>query len=94
MPFSQNTFTSHSLVQKTSQYSHLARMASIYNGDALTHEVALTAWLKANAASFVGFYPQATDCCGEGQPTRTPSVVVQGIRRPDDRPSSSIPYGR
>jgi hypothetical protein len=100
MPFSQNTFTSHSLVQKTSQYSQpvegrdLARMASIYDGDALTHEVALTAWLKANAASFVGFYPQATDCCGEGQPTRIPSVVVQGIRRPDDRPSSSIPYGR
>ncbi|MGI4864623.1 MAG: hypothetical protein ACRYFZ_11935 [Janthinobacterium lividum] len=98
-PFSQTTATSNSMVRKTSQYSEpvdsrdLARQATIYDGDALTHEVALTAWLKANAASFIGFYPQATTC-GATQAGRTPSVVVQGIRRPDDRPSSPIPYGR
>jgi len=99
MPFAQNTFTSHGLRIKDGQYSQpvegrdLARMASIYDGDALTHEVALTAWLTAHAARFAGFYPPAT-CCGAGQPTRTPSVVVQPIGRPQERPGNSIPYGR
>jgi hypothetical protein len=98
-PFSQTTATSNSMVRKTSQYSEpvdtrdLARQANIYDGDALSHEVALSAWLTANAASFAGFYPQAT-CCGAGQPTRTPSVVVQAIGRPDARPGNSIPFGR
>ena len=98
MPFSQTTITSNSMVRKTSQYSEpidprdLARQANIYDGDALTYEVTLAKWLKANAAEFVGFYPQAT-CCGAAQPGRTSSVVVQGIGRPNDRPSFD-PYRR
>lgn len=97
-PFSQTTATSNSMVRKTSQYSEpvdpreLARQASIYDGDALTYEVALAKWLKANAAEFGSFYPQA-NCCGAAAPSRTPSVVVQGIGRPTDRPSFD-PYRR
>lgn len=98
-PFSQTTVTSHSLVRKTSQHSEptdsrdLARQALIYDGDALTHEVALKAWLKTNAASFVGFYPQSTDC-GTTQPGRAPSPVVQAIYPAAERFGSPIPYGR
>jgi hypothetical protein len=97
-PFSQTTVTSHSTVRKTSQYSEpvddrtLARQALVFDGDALTYEVALQAWLKANAASFTGFYPQPT-ACGATQPGRVPSPVVQAIHRPADR-FSPIPYGR
>jgi hypothetical protein len=99
MPFAQNTAVSNGFVVKKSQYSEasdgrdLARMASIYDGDALTHEVHLTTWLKANATLFAGFYPQAT-CCGAGQVSSTPSVVVQAIRRPDDVPGSYPSYRR
>jgi hypothetical protein len=95
MPFSQTTATSNSMVRKTSQYSEpvdtrdMARQASIYDGDALTYEVALAKWLRANAAEFGSFYPQAT-CCGAAAPSRTPSVVVQGIRRPDN----TLPFPR
>ena len=91
MPFSQTTATSNSMVRKTSQYSEpadtrdLARQANIYDGDALSNEVALGKWLRANAGEFVGFYPQAT-CCGATTPGRTPSVVVQAITRLDERP--------
>jgi hypothetical protein len=98
MPFAQQTAVSNGFVVKTSQHSQpadgrdLARQATIYDGDALTYEVALAKWLKANAAEFGSFYPQA-NCCGASAPSRTPSVVVQGIRRPDDRPSFD-PYRR
>lgn len=98
MPFSQTTATSNGMGRKTSQYSEpvdprdLARQATIYDGDALSHEAALAKWLKANAAEFDGFYPQAS-CCGATQPSRTPSVVVQGIGRPTDRPGFD-PYRR
>lgn len=97
-PFSQTTVTSNSMVRKTSQYSEpvdprdLARQATIYDGDALSYEVALAKWLKANAAEFDGYYPQAS-CCGTIAPSRTPSVVVQGIGRPNDRPGFD-PYRR
>jgi hypothetical protein len=97
-PFSQTTATSNSMVRKTSQYSEpvdtrdLARQANIYDGDALTYEVALAKWLRANSAEFGSFYPQP-NCCGATAPGRTPSVVVQGIRRPDDKPSFD-PYRR
>ena len=102
MPFSQTTATSNSMVRKTSQYSEavdtrdLARQASIYDGDALTSEVALAKWLRANAAEFGSFYPQASTCCGAGAPGRTPSVVVQGIRRLDEprRPAMAAPWER
>jgi hypothetical protein len=99
-PFSQTTQTSNGPRQKSGQYSEpidgrdLARQALIYDGDALTHEVALKAWLKTNAALFTGFYPQPTDCCGTAQPGRAPSPVVQAIYRPNDRFGSPIPYGR
>ncbi len=99
MPFSQTTVTSHSLVQKTSQYSQpvdgreLARMASIYDGEALSHEVTLRAWLHVNGHLFSGFYPQAT-ACGRVETSSTPSVVVQAIRRPDDEPGSYPHYRR
>lgn len=98
MPFAQQTAVSNGFAVKTSQYSQpadgrdLARQASIYDGDALTYEVALAKWLKANAAEFGSFYPQPS-CCGVPRPGRTPSVVVQGIRRPDDRPDT-LPYRR
>jgi hypothetical protein len=88
-PFSQTTATSNSMVRKTSQYSEptdsrdLARQASIYDGDALSYEVSLRDWLKVNGALFGEFYPPAT-CCGTPEVTRTPSVVVQAIRRPED----------
>jgi len=98
-PFSQTTVTSHSTVRKTSQYSEpidgrdLARQALIYDGDALTHEVALKVWLKVNASSFAGFYPQPADC-GTAQPGRAPSPVVQAIYPAAGRFDSPIPYGR
>lgn len=98
MPFSQTTATSNSMVRKGSQYSEpvdprdLARQATIYDGDALSYEVALGKWLRANAAEFGSFYPQA-NCCGAAAPSRTPSVVVQGISRPTDQPSFD-PYRR
>ena len=94
-PFSQTTATSNSMVRKTSQYSEpadsrdLARQANIYDGDALTHEVALSHWLKANSSRFADFYPPATNC-GAAEATRTPSVVVQAISRPYD----NFPYRR
>lgn len=90
-PFAQSTFTAGSLVRKTSTHSEpvesqeLARMAKVYDGDALTFEVQCSKWLVANASQFVGFYPQG-NCCGAGQPARTPSVVVQAIRRPGQGP--------
>jgi hypothetical protein len=99
MPFSQTTATSNSMVRKRSEYSEpvdtrdLARQATIYDGDALSHEVELAKWLRANAVEFAGFYPQANSCCGQAPASRTPSVVVQGIRRPDDRPNY-LPYRR
>lgn len=95
MPFAQQTAVSNGFAVKTSQYSQpadgrdLARQASIYDGDALTYEVALAKWLRANGAEFGSFYPQPS-CCGATTPGRTPSVVVQGIRRADD----SFPYRR
>ncbi|MFD1874276.1 hypothetical protein [Hymenobacter bucti] len=98
LPFSQTTATSNSMVRKTSQYSEavdtrdLARQANIYDGDALTYEVALSKWLRANGAEFGSFYPQA-NCYDAPAAGRAPSVVVQGIRRPDDRPSFD-PYRR
>ncbi len=98
-PFGNTTAVSHGFATKTSQYSQpvdgrdLARQANIYDGDALTHEVALTNWLKVNGSLFGNFYPQPT-ACGADQPGRTPSVVVQAIGRPTERPSSPIPYGR
>lgn len=88
-PFSQTTATSNSMVRKTSQYSEpvdpreLTKQATIYDGDALSHEVALAKWLKANSAEFGSFYPQAS-CCGVSAPSRTPSVVVQGVGRPNN----------
>lgn len=94
-PFSQNTFTGSSLVKKTSQYSEavdgrdLARLASVYDGDALSFEAELATWLRVNAGSFTGFYP-APACCGTTPAGRTPSVVVQAIRRPDE----PFPYRR
>jgi hypothetical protein len=98
MPFSQTTATSNSMVRKTSQYSEpvdprdLAKQANIYDGDALSHEVELAKWLKANAAEFGSFYPQPS-CCDAPRPGRTPSVVVQAIRPLADRPDT-LPYGR
>ena len=94
MPFANATAVSNGFATKKSQYSEptdgrdLARMASIYDGDALSFETELRTWLLANAGSFVGFYPQATACCGAAPAGRTPSVVVQAIRRPDDGPTS------
>jgi len=92
MPFALTTQTATGIRVKSSQYSEaadgrdLARMATIYDGDALTCEVALDKWLRANAAEFGSFYPQPT-CCGAGTaPGRTPSVVVQAITRLDERP--------
>jgi hypothetical protein len=91
MPFAQQTAVSNGFAVKTSQYSQpadgrdLARQASIYDGDALSYEVALAKWLKANGPEFGSFYPQAS-CCGATTPSRTPSVVVQGIRRLDEQP--------
>jgi hypothetical protein len=99
MPFAQQTAVSNGFVVKTSTHSQpadgrdLARQANIYDGEALSYEVALDKWLKANGAEFGSFYPPATSC-GAAQASRTPSVVVQAIRRPDDRPFNSIPYGR
>jgi hypothetical protein len=99
MPFAQNTAVSNGFVVKKGQYSEasdgrdLARMATIYDGEALTHEVHLTTWLKANASLFTGFYPQTT-CCGATEIGRTSSVVVQAIRRPDDVPGSYPSYRR
>ena len=95
-PFSQGSYTSHSLVRKTNQYSEpveskeLGRMASVYDSDAISFEAELRTWLRANAGSFGGFYP-APSCCGAGQPGRTPTVVVQVIDRPDEGP---YPYRR
>ena len=94
-PFGNITAVSNGFVQKTSQYSQpvdersLGRQANIYDGDALTHEVALSHWLKANGSQFAGFYPAATTC-GAAEATRTPSVVVQAISRPYD----NFPYRR
>jgi len=90
LPFSQTTATSNSIVVKTSQYSQpadgrdLARQATIYDGEALSYEAELATWLKTNGKLFEGFYPQATTCCRAVEVGRTPSVVVQAIRRPDD----------
>jgi hypothetical protein len=89
MPFALTTQTSNGIRVKGSQYSEaadgrdLARMANIYDGDALTYEAGLRDWLKVNGALFGEFYPLAT-CCGAPEVTRTPSVVVQAIRRPED----------
>jgi hypothetical protein len=100
MPFAQQTATSNSIVVKNSQYSQpadgrdLARQANIYDGEGMSYEAELAKWVKANAAEFVGFYPQATACCGQTPGGRTPSVVVQAIRRPDDRCNNHIPWGR
>jgi hypothetical protein len=96
-PFGNTTAVSNGFVTKTIRYRQpvdgrdLAWQASIYDGDALTYEVALAKWLKANAAEFDGFYPQTTGC-GAAQPSRTPSVVVQAIRRPNE--SYPTPYRR
>lgn len=90
MPFAQQIATAVGFRVKESQYSQaadgrdLARQATIYDGDALTYEVDLAKWLRANGAEFGSFYPQATACCGGAAPSRTPSVVVQGIRRPEE----------
>jgi hypothetical protein len=98
MPFAQQTAVSNGFVVKTSQYSQpaggrdLARQANIYDGDALTYEIALAKWLRANGAEFGSFYPQAS-CCGATAPGHTPSIVVQGIRWPHDKPSFH-PYHR
>jgi hypothetical protein len=98
-PFSQTTATSNSMVRKTSQYSEpvdpreLAKQANIYDGEALSYEVALAKWLKANVQEFGSFYPTASGCCGATPAGRTPSLVVQGIRRPDDGPGFH-PYRR
>jgi hypothetical protein len=89
MPFAQQTAVSNGFVVKTGQYSQpadgrdLARQASIYDGDALSYEVGLRDWLKVNGSLFGEFYPLAT-CCGAPEVSRTPSVVVQAIRRPED----------
>jgi len=89
MPFAQATITSNSLVRKDSQYStalegrDLARMATIYDNEALGYEVELSAWLLAHAKDFGEFYPANTCGCGSAAPGRTPSVVVQPIRRPN-----------
>jgi hypothetical protein len=89
MPFAQTTITSHSLVKKTTQYSEtvegrdLARMASIYDGEAISHEATLRTWLHANGKLFIDFYPQAS-CCGQAEAASIPMVVVQAIRRPED----------
>jgi hypothetical protein len=45
--------------------------------------VSLRDWLKVNGSLFGEFYPPAT-CCGAPEVMRTPSVVVQAIRRPED----------
>jgi hypothetical protein len=98
-PFSQTTATSNSMVRKTSQYSEpvdpreLAKQANIYDGEALSYEVDLAKWLKANGQEFGSFYPTASGCCGATPVGRTPSIVVQGIRRPDDGPGFH-PYRR
>lgn len=87
MPFAQSTFTSNGIRVKSGQHSEatdgrdLARMASIYDGEALSYEVELKTWLLANASGFGDFYPRNTCGCGT-TPGRTPSVVVQPIRRP------------
>ncbi|UOR06236.1 hypothetical protein MUN82_03870 [Hymenobacter aerilatus] len=88
MPFAQSTITSNGIRMKNSQHSEatdgrdLARMASVYDGEALSYEVELKTWLLANAKSFGDFYPHNTCGCGTSTPGRTPSVVVQPIRRP------------
>lgn len=95
MPFSQNTAVSHGFAVKLNDKSQpvdgreLARMASIYDGDALTHEVSLMNWLKINGKSYTNFYTVATGC-GVAEAIRTPSVVVQAISRTND----SFPYRR
>lgn len=96
MPFAQNTAVSNGFAVKQSQHSQpsdgrdLARMATIYDGDALSFEVALSKWLQvaANVVPYADFYP-ATTCCGAAPAGRTPTVVVQAIRRPDDVPTPS-----
>jgi hypothetical protein len=99
MPFAQQTATATGFRIKDSPYSQpadgrdLARQANIYDGDALTYEVALAKWLRANGAEFGSFYPTTSGCCGTTPTGRTPSVVVQGIRRPDNTPSFD-PYRR
>ncbi|MDJ0367378.1 hypothetical protein QMK33_19695 [Hymenobacter sp. H14-R3] len=90
MPFAQQTAVSNGFAVKTSQYSQpadgrdLARQANIYDGEALSYEVSLTKWLRANGSEFGTFYPVASPCCGGPAAGRAPSVVVQGIRRPDE----------
>ncbi|TGE29741.1 DUF6712 family protein [Hymenobacter metallicola] len=87
-PFSQTTLTAVGLRQKNSQYSDpvdprtLASQAAIFDGRALSYEVELRAWLIVHAASFVGFYPDASHCGAQPVPSRMPTVVVQAIRRP------------
>ncbi|MGI4870965.1 MAG: hypothetical protein ACRYFX_07285 [Janthinobacterium lividum] len=90
MPFSQQTAVANGFVVKTGQYSQpadgrdLARQAAIYDGEALSYEADLRTWLLGSAAAFVGFYPQATACCGATAAGRVPTVVVQAIGRPDE----------
>lgn len=87
MPFAQTTLTSNSAVRKTSAHSEpvdgrdLARQASIYDGDALSAEVELRAWLITNAAGFASYY--LAPACGVAAPGRVASAVVVPIRRPD-----------
>jgi hypothetical protein len=89
MPFAQQTSTATGYRIKDSQYSQpadgrdLARQAAIYDGDALSYEASLTDWLKVNGALLGSFYSPPS-CCGTTAASRTPSVVVQGIRRPED----------
>jgi hypothetical protein len=96
-PFSQTTATSNSMVRKTSQYSEpvdpreLAKQANIYDGEALSYEAELRAWLLTNGQDFGEFYSVATACCGPADAGRTPSVVVQSIRRPEDVPTVRRP---
>ena len=86
-PFSQTTLTSNGLRQKNGQYSEpvdprtLASQVAVFDGRALGYEVELRAWLLAHAASFVGFYPDASHCGTQSEPGRTATVVVQAIRR-------------
>jgi hypothetical protein len=97
MPFAQATATSNGIRLKGSQYSEavdgrdLARMATIYDGEALSYEAELRAWLLTNGQDFGEFYPVATACCGPADAGRTPSVVVQSIRRPEDVPTVRRP---
>jgi hypothetical protein len=97
-PFGNTTAVSNGFATKTSQYSQpvdsrdLARQATIYDGEALSYEVSLAKWLKANGQEFGSFYPPATACCGAAAPGRTPSVVVQGIRRADE--TDTYPFYR